>query len=143
MSIKFTQLPPAAALDGTEILCMVQNGISVQGTVDDIGALTSFTPEAVLIAAAGDNNSIDIGSAKWLLVTTAAGIANLTGFLGGTAGRPLIVTNRGPNNLVLPIESGSSPAPSTRIYGGFDLTLPSGNSQLLIYSDTLARWVIV
>ena len=142
MAVKFTQLPAAGALDGDEIAALVKNGVSVQSPVSAFATLALFSPEASLVAAAGNNNNINIGTARILVVDTSLGAAALTGFQLGGTGRPLLIVNDGANDLTLPAEDANSTA-ENRIYGLAAFIVPAGAAQMLIYSDTLLRWVIV
>ena len=92
MAKKYTQLPPADALDGTEILAVVQDGESVQTTTQDIanlagvgGAVTvanwSFpagafpTSANVLYIATADHGVIGdpdyVAEGTWFIATSA------------------------------------------------------------------------
>lgn len=141
MSVKFTQLPAAGALDGTEIAALVKDGVSVQSPVSAFATLALFGPEASLITAAGNNNNVNISSARLLVVDTSAGNAVITGFQNGGSGRPLLVVNNGANDIVLSEQDANSIA-SNRIFGPPLFTVPPESSQMLIYSTIIERWII-
>lgn len=142
MSVKFTQLPPAGTLDGSEITCLVKDGVSVQSPLDAFSVFLTFVPEAAFIAAAGDNDNVNVNGSRYIVVDTSAGPANITGFMDGVGGRPLILTNAGPNPLGLPaLDAGSSAL--NQLYGLPDMVIPAGASQFIVYSSILSKWVLV
>lgn len=141
--IKISLLPEAQVpLAGTESVPLVQNGVTKRVAASEFFATLVAGTEAALVTAAGGNNNVVIGTAQRLLVNTAAGAATITGFAGGTDGRMLLVTVTGANDLTLADEDGGSIA-ANQLYGSDDLVLPQGVSLWLIYSGTLAKWVMV
>lgn len=144
--VKISELPSATPLAGDEAVPIVQGGITSQTTVQDIANLTAglLGGEQEIAAAAGDNNNVavTVATVNRVLVDTTAGSANFTGITAGANGQLLVVTNEGASDLTLANESASSSA-NNRFYGVTDITLPVGGSQLLSYSGTLTRWVMV
>lgn len=143
-----SDFPLAGALDGTEIVPVVKDGITSQSTTQDIadlagGGALALSGELALVAAAGNNNNAALGSANnSLLVNTAAGAAALTGIAAGDPGQVCVVTNTGANTLDLPPEDLNSTA-ANRLYGAVTLTLLQNQSRMLVYSPTLTRWRLV
>jgi hypothetical protein len=71
------------------------------------------------------------------LTTTAS--HNITGLATGAAGRLLVISNVGANDVVLVAESGSSTA-ANRFAFDADLTLGPNQSVVLQYDGTSSRW---
>jgi hypothetical protein len=139
--MKFTQLPQAGALDGSEITCLVKNGVSVQAPVSAFSGYLPFAPEVSAVAPVGISNNISLGTTRMMVVATTLGAAAFSGFSGGTAGRPLLLVNTGPNLLSL-LSGYSGSIPANQLYGPSDFAIAPGTSAMLVYSDTLLKWVI-
>lgn len=147
--VPVSQFPNATLpLVGSELIPLVQNGVTSKATADAFAIFaTLLVPEVFKAVAAGTLNDVSAGGALRLFIDTAAGDVTITGFtFDGVVpwrnGQPLIVVNAGAVNLLtLAVETGS--APGNQIYGVTDLTLPPHGSQMLCYSATLAKLVMV
>lgn len=120
--------------DGTDTVLAGGGGGSLAGR----GAFT---------AAAGANNNVtpdsavNIQSINRLFVDTTAGAANITGISAGYNGQMLWVNVSGGNALTLNSENAGSTA-ANRLSGSADLVFASGDNTLLVYDDTIDRWMM-
>ncbi len=77
------------------------------------------------------------------MVTLAAGDANWTGLLAGSAlGQLLLLTNGDAANSLTLNASNVGSAAANRFLYQFDLVLGPGVSKLLCYDGVLAKWLI-
>lgn len=142
--VAITQLPQATLpLNGTEIVPLVKNGVTVQTPLSAAMSASFFGPEFAAALAVGNNNNVAV-SGNRALFTTSGGTAAITGFnaTGVSTGAPLIVTNNGANNIQFVPQSVLSLA-ANRIFFNTTLTILPGQSLLLVYSATLSRWVLL
>jgi hypothetical protein len=145
-TIKVSQLAPALLpLSGDEEVMVVQSGSSRRAPSSAFGlGVTVLGGEVVVVATAGNNNnvSIPITTTSRVLVDTTAGDGTFTGLTAGADGQLMVITNQGPSLLTIADENGSSLS-ANQFYGVTDITLPAKGSQLLSYSESLAKWVMV
>lgn len=147
-TVKVSQLPQSSTpLVGDELVMVVQSGVSRQCTVADFQPTTQkLGPELVYVAAAGNNNDIDINitTTSRVLVDTTAGDATITGVdtTDSENGQLLVFTNTGPNSLTFANENGASLAVN-QFYGVTDITLPPRGSLLVSRSATLSKLVMI
>jgi hypothetical protein len=97
--------------------------------------------------AAGATNNLNPGSGfptaiSRLILTSAAGAANVTGLLAGSDGQFLMIQNDGPNNVTLNSENAGSVA-TNQFSGAADLILVADNSTLAVYDATEGFWILV
>lgn len=145
-TIKVSELPAAVTpLTGDEEVMVVQSGVSRRAPASAfIASITILGGEEAFTASAGNNNNVtvDVATVNRVLVDTTAGDATFTGLVAGTSGQLMVITNRGPSLLTVADSNGSSTA-LNQFYGVTDITLPAKGSQLLSYSGTLTKWVMV
>jgi sugar/nucleoside kinase (ribokinase family) len=145
-TVKVSALPAATLpLSGTELVMLVQSGVSRQAPASAfLAAVVTLGAEQVVVATAGTMNNvvIDVASVSRVLVDTSAGDVIFTGMTAGTDGQLMVVTNGAANLLTLADENAGSLA-ANRYYGVTDISLPPRGSQLLSYSGTLFKWVMV
>lgn len=145
-TVKVSALPAATLpLSGTELVMLVQSGVSRRAPASAfIATVVTLGAEQVVVATAGTMNNvvIDVATVSRVLVDTSAGDAIFTGMTAGADGQLMVVTNGAANLLTLADENGGS-LTANQFYGVTDISLPSRGSQLLSYSGTLFKWVMV
>jgi len=149
--VPVSQFPDATIpLTGSELVPLVQGGITKKTTASTFAVFaTLLLPEIFRAIPAGNSNNVSAKGALRLFLDTAAGDATVTGFYPTDDplvlwrdGQILIVANSGgANALTLAVGIGSIPA--NQIYGVTDITLPPHGSQMLVYSGTLQKLVMV
>lgn len=115
---KISQLPVAAALTGTELVPVVQNGVTDQTTTAAIAALAPApTSSSVLGAFSGGNWGMGIAAGNSGTMPTLLGpyagqpsqsIATVTGGISAHAITPSATTLYGAMGMILPQTSGST-----------------------------------
>lgn len=148
--IPISGLPAGAALDGSELVPVVQGGVTVQTTTQEIadlgggGAVLTIYGNAVGSAfPAGVNNNfnVDVSNANRLQLTLA-GDAELTGLVAATIvdGHVLVVQNYSAFTLTIPSESVLSLAANRFVSNG-DIIIPAGCGHSYMRDINLNRWV--
>lgn len=148
--VPVSQFPDATLpLDGTESVPLVKNGVTCKTPSASFAIFsTLWVPEIFTTVPAGTSHNVSAEGAIRLFIDTAAGDATITGFMpdGGASvwqdGQLLVVTNSGSvNSLTLDVETGSDP--ENQIYGVTAITLPPHGSQMMSYSATLEKLVML
>lgn len=147
MSIKFTQLPPPDPLTGTEILCMVQGGLSKQVTAAALaGAVVASGLLDAVIPAGTTNNWAPVGfnsGVRVLNVDTTAGAAVLTGLVGGIDGQRLVIRCKGPNTLTVnKLDGGSAAAVQFDNVANIGV-LSHSAIEVMYIAGTVNKWQVV
>lgn len=109
--------------------------IEVPGKV----SLTGVLSPAQIVANTNNYAPATMAGAAILRINTDAA-RNITGLAGGSDDRILILTNVGAFTITLKHQSGSSTAANRFDFGAADLLLAAGESVLLTYDNTTARW---
>lgn len=144
--IKVTDLPAAdVPLTGSEIMMIVQGGVSKQVPVDDVvvvgvGLVSYASP-------AGASNDVTIpdftDQILFLEVDTNAGNAQWTGLLAGSHAQRVIITNLGPNQLRLDANNVGSAA-ANRFRAASNLILLANMSTEIVYCEEgVNRWLVI
>lgn len=147
--VPVSQFPDASLpLNGDELVPLVKDGVTSKVPSSAFAIFTTLlVPEEFIAIPAGTSDDVDSLGALRLFLDTAAGDAVVTGFTpdGSTPwknGQILIVTNSGvASSLTLAVGTGS--ASENQLYGVTDITLPPHGSQMLCYSATLEKLVMV
>lgn len=144
--IRISDLGAAAALDGSELVPIVQGGVTDRTTTQDIadlagggGSIPNVANQAV---AAGVTNNLatDITTANRLRITPA-GDAEVTGLAGGVDGQIIIVQNMSTAFLItLSMESVLS-AVGNRWAGNGDVIIQPRCGKAFVKDTTVNRWV--
>lgn len=101
--------------------------------------LSGFANSASLGASQNNYDIADAGAAAVHRLTASTPI-NITGMVGGVAGRIVILTNIGTNTITLINESASSTA-GNRFTLNADLAITAKSSVILWYDGTTSRWI--
>lgn len=145
MGIKISNLPVVTTpLAGTEEFPVVQSGVTRKATIADVaggaaGAVSWTGVGNEAVAAGTTNNWAPTLTDISRLRVTPAGAAIITGLVGGTDGRIIVITNIGGSDLELRAQDAGSAA-ANRFASNGDTLLPSGASALFIYDGALSRW---
>lgn len=140
------QVAPIPLGAAGDVLTMA-NGVPSFAPAGSAGGLTLGGRLGYASPAGAQNNVNPAGGFPTnigrLVVTLAAGNANWTGLLAGSAlGQLLLLTNAdAANSLTLNAQNVGSAAANRFLYQ-FDLVLGPGVSKLLCYDGTLAKWLI-
>src|SRR5262245_55825268 len=95
---------------------------------------------------AGANHNVNPGSFGIVSLSSASGLATVSGFSGGIPGRVLLVTVTGTNSVQLAnVDAGSTASNRIQLkagqpYSGVGPPIPAGGSMLLVYNNSLNRW---
>jgi hypothetical protein len=100
--------------------------------------LSGVLSPAQLTASQNNYNPTGLSTATVLRLSTDAS-RNITGLAGGAAGRIIVITNVGSNDIVLVDSSGSSSA-ANQFQLDDDITLGADQSAVLQYDGTSSRW---
>lgn len=142
--IKVTDLPVATTpLTGAEVMMMVQSGLSKQAPLSDILAGIRSTI-SVAVAAGATNDWAPVGKTaqtRLIIVSTAAGNAQITGLLAGIDLQDIVILNAGPNQLRLDKLTASAAANQFRATSNLVL-LPDSATEIL-YSLTNTKWIVI
>ncbi len=130
---KISELDVADTLDGTEVVELVQAGANVKTTLDVL--LNLGTPGELQEAnLAAGNQSVNLDPfIGFLDCTVAAGNATITNLVGGIHQQIVVVSNLGPDLLVIPQNANFRLAS--------DVTILSGGAYSLRFSQDLNLWV--
>lgn len=104
---------------------------------------TSLGAETTLSPGVGVHNDVVVDAHSRVLLDSSPGAMSITGFAGGADGKLLLITNGGSTNSVTLTKEGSGSGASNRLFGAGDRILAPGASQLLSYSATLSRWIMI
>ena len=103
-------------------------------------ALNGVISPASIGASQNDYNPTGLATASTLRLTSGAAY-NITGLVGGAAGRLILVHNIGANNLTLTNEdAGSTAANRFALRGAASLVVTPNKAVVLQYDATTARW---
>lgn len=135
--------PYFTSLDGAAITGILAAAVGT-GSPTFTGPVTAPNfrgGEVTIVGTAGNNNNLAIGTATHLRFDSTAGVADLTGFASGAAGRLLVVTNVGASNITLGVNTTSSTV-GNRIATA-TAAIGAGGGATLIYDGTSLVWRIV
>lgn len=104
--------------------------------LSSVVAFSGFLTPSTLTADQNDYNPTGLSAASTLRISSNAA-RQITGLAGGSRGRALFLHNVGAYTITLPAESASS-AVANRFASG--ITIDAGDSALIEYDDTSARW---
>lgn len=147
--VPISSLGAAAALDGSELVPVVQGGVTVQTTTQDIADLgggsdlLALTLTAAAAIAAGTTNDLgtNITNANRLLLTPA-GDAVLTGMAGGAEGQILVFQNLSAVfSITLTTEDVGSAAGNRFVNNGDTFIPPRGSAAFMRDLANVNRWV--
>ena len=107
-------------------------------------ALTGSLLPSALTGDVNDYSPAGLSTANYLRIDPGAANRNITGLATGVAGRLLMLSNGGANNLVLVYNSGSSTAANRFFCPGLaDVTVRPGGAVWLYYDGASAVWRVV
>lgn len=145
--IKVTDLPVATVpLDGTEVIMLVQAGLSAQTPVSNltIGA-TGYVLYAAAAGASNDVTPVGFGlNTRFLDVDTTLGNAQFTGLIAGQHGQRIVLTCLGPNQLRLDGLNGGSLAANQFREAGNLILLTNMTTELIYCSlGGVNKWLVI
>lgn len=148
--VPISTLPAAAALSGTELVPVVQAGVTSRTTAQDIADLgggggfggsvdyTGVVTPAALPGGVTNNWAPALAGVSRINASSSAD-ATVTGLAGGTDGRLLFVTNLTGFVLTLPPEDAGSAA-ANRFASNGDTLIPPNCSAAFLYVGAINRW---
>jgi hypothetical protein len=143
--IKVTDLPAATTpFLGTEVMMVVQSGLSKQALVTDVIAMVAN--RVVYASPAGPNNNVAPpgfdANTRYLDVDTTAGAAQWTGLLAGANGQRVVVTPIGAGSLRLDALAGGSVA-ANQFRAAANTMLITNLSTEIEYSSGVGKWLVI
>lgn len=124
-NVSITDLPPAGPLTGTELVPIVQNGVTVRTTTLDVAAAPSTTQTFITV-----NNESSLANSRYLSTGTGLGLTD-----GGAQSFMRIVLNGTSLSLenassgIIVKTSGGVVVPRVIVASGAGLTVSDGNGQ--------------